>query len=157
MINVLFLCTGNSCRSIMAEAILNYYGQGRFIAHSAGSNPLGHVSKDALKTLERFSIPNEGLFSKSWNDLKDVRFDIVVTVCDSAAEQSCPVFPGRALKAHWGVFDPSKTKHLPNEAVREFTKCYKKIEERIIALLDLDLEKMNDTEIKTELDRIAAI
>ena len=154
MMKVLFLCTGNSCRSIMAEAILNCYGSGRFIAFSAGSNPLGHVSRDALKTLEKFSIPIDGLSSKSWNEFKNEEFDIVITVCDAAAGQTCPVYLGRAIKAHWPVFDPSSVKHIPLEAVRQFAKCYKIIEERIIELLDIKFDKLTDAEIKKELDRI---
>jgi len=107
--NTLFICTGNSARSIMAEAILNSIGQGRFKAYSAGSSPSGVVSSYALEIIERNNLPNEGLWSKNWNEFAlptAPAMDFVLTVCDKAAGEVCPVWPGQPMTAHWGVEDP---------------------------------------------------
>ena len=117
--NVLFLCTGNSARSIMAEALLNYWGKGRFNAFSAGSHPQGHVHELALETLERNRLAVTGLRSKSWSDFAASgapRLNFVFTVCDRAAEESCPVWPGQPMTAHWGIQDPAAVAGLKKSA-----------------------------------------
>lgn len=111
--NVLFLCTGNSARSILGEALMNKMGEGRFAAYSAGSQPKGDVHPMAIEVLGDFGYPTEGLHSKSWDEFTKPgapEFDFIFTVCDNAAGESCPVFPGKPITAHWGVEDPAATK-----------------------------------------------
>lgn len=107
-VKVLVLCTGNSCRSIMAEALLNHLGQGRFQAWSAGSSPAGYVHPLSIETLKRHGINPGRPFSKSWNEFAGQPFDVVITVCDQAAGESCPIFPGKPVKLHWSTPDPGK-------------------------------------------------
>lgn len=135
MFNVLFLCTGNSCRSILAEAYLNHIGQGRFKAYSAGSQPTGEVNPRSLETLQRHGISTEGLHSKSWDDLKDTKFDLVVTVCDNAAGEVCPFFPGAPMKVHWGVPDPAHFEGTPKQTEQEF--------ERVFSMLKAPLDQLS--------------
>lgn len=135
MFNVLFLCTGNSCRSILAEAYLNHIGGGRFKAYSAGSQPTGEVNPRSLETLQRHRISTEGLHSKSWNDLKDTKFDLVVTVCDNAAGEVCPFFPGAPMKVHWGVPDPAHFQGTPEQTEQEF--------ERVFSMLKAPLDQLS--------------
>ncbi len=104
--NILFLCTGNSCRSILAEVILNHLGKDRFKAYSAGSFPTGQVNPDSLEVLEKYGLPITGLSSQSWHDFSHITFDIVITVCDNAAGEVCPLYLAPAIKAHWGIADP---------------------------------------------------
>lgn len=115
--SVLVLCTGNSCRSIMAEALINDLGQGRFKAWSAGSFPAGYVHPRSLDTLRRHGIDPGQPFSKSWNDFSRQPFDLVITVCDQAAGESCPIFPGQPVKLHWSTPDPAKV--LGDEATTQ--------------------------------------
>lgn len=124
MKNVLFLCTGNSCRSILAEAYLNHIANGRFRAYSAGSNPTGEVNPKSIETLKRHGVSTDGLRSKSWDELKDTQFDLVVTVCDNAAGETCPYFPGAPLKLHWGVTDPAHFVGTPEETNAEFDRVF---------------------------------
>lgn len=132
MLHVLFLCTGNSCRSILAEGLLAHYGQGRFVAHSAGSQPTGEVHPQSLATLKQHGMDAEGYHSKSWDALEGVPIDIVITVCDNAAGESCPLFLGGKMKAHWGVPDPAQG----DAAV--FEDVFLTLERRVKALVALD-------------------
>jgi arsenate reductase (thioredoxin) len=134
-LKVLFLCTGNSCRSIMAEAALNHLGSGRFAAQSAGSRPAGQVHSGSLALLTSKGIPTAGLRSKSWDEFSATRFDIVITVCDSAAGEACPLFPGTPLKAHWGIPDPAHVKGSVLDVAAAFEDSYRLIETRIQSLL----------------------
>jgi arsenate reductase (thioredoxin) len=134
---VLILCTGNSCRSIMAEGALNHLGQGRFIAFSAGSKPAGHVHPKSLALLQAKGIPTTGYRSKSWDEFANTPIDIVITVCDSAAGEACPVFFGEPVRAHWGVPDPAHATGTDAEIMAAFEKSYAMLEARIKALLRL--------------------
>mgnify|MGYP001582582882 FL=1 len=128
---VLILCTGNSCRSIMAEALLNDLGQGRFQAWSAGSFPTGHVHPRSIETLRRHGIDPGQPYSKSWNEFAAQPFDLVITVCDQAAGESCPIFPGQPTKLHWSTPDPAKV--LGNEADTQaaFDRAFTLLKERV--------------------------
>lgn len=135
MKNVLFLCTGNSCRSIMAEALLNALGGGRFTAHSAGSHPAGYPHPEALATLERHGIDPGAPSSKSWDVFGDTAFDIVITVCDAAAAESCPAFPGPAERLHWSIPDPASTTGSADEITAAYETAYDMLRERIEKLV----------------------
>ncbi len=149
MLNVLFLCTGNSCRSIMAEGILNHYGKGKFKAFSAGSFPSGRVHPKSLETLSRHGMKALGYESKSWDVFKDlVALDIVITVCDNAAGEVCPVFMGSPIKAHWGAPDPAHFEGTEAEINAEFDRVFGILERRIKALITIpdytiDAESLN--------------
>lgn len=146
--NVLFLCTGNSARSIMAEAILNHKGARAFTAYSAGSHPSGKVRPEALRQLERSGISTDGLRSKSWDefsapDAPPMRF--VFTVCDNAAREVCPIWPGQPMTAHWGVPDPAAATGAPEEIIRAFHDAFIILDRRIglfLALPHASLERM---------------
>ncbi len=140
MFNILFLCTGNSCRSILAEAYLNHIGKGRFHAYSAGSNPTGEVNPRSLETLKSQGISTDGLRSKSWEELQGTRFDLVVTVCDNAAGESCPIFPGAPLKVHWGVPDPAHFEGTAEETTAEFKRVFDMLKAPIDQLTQLHVE-----------------
>ena len=135
MKRILFLCTGNSCRSQMAQVIMNRLGKGRFEAFSAGSRPAGHVHPLAIKTLEEAKLPVEGLRSKSWEEFQGQSFDFVITVCDRARE-SCPVFPGQPVADHWGFEDPAEAVGTDEQKERVFRKVFKEIQARIRLFLD---------------------
>ena len=134
--NILFLCTGNSCRSILAEVILNHVGKERFKAYSAGSFPTGKVNPDSLSALEKHGLPITGLSSQSWHDFSNINFDLVITVCDNAAGEVCPLYLGKAIKAHWGIADPDKVVGENRESA--FEKAFKQMELRIDKMLKLD-------------------
>jgi arsenate reductase (thioredoxin) len=137
--HVLFLCTGNSARSIMAEALLNRLGQGRFKAFSAGSHPKGAVHPQALAQLRREGLPTDGFRSKSWDEFAGSGappLDLVVTVCDRAAAESCPFWPGAPSRAHWSVDDPAAVDGSPEAQARAFERAYRDLEERIRKLVD---------------------
>lgn len=141
MKNVLFLCTGNSCRSIMAEGLLRHHGKGRFRSFSAGSAPAGTVHPLSLAALERHGISPLGYESKSWDAFKDadMNVDIVITVCGNAAGETCPVFPGNPVRAHWGVEDPAHFKGSQTEIEAEFERVFGILERRVKALVETPL------------------
>ncbi|UTV80897.1 arsenate reductase ArsC [Acidithiobacillus sp. YTS05] len=153
---ILFLCTGNSCRSILAEATLNGLAQGRLHASSAGSHPVGSVHPRSIALLEREGFSTAGLTSKSWDDLTTTP-DIVITVCASAAGETCPAYLGPALRAHWGVDDPAKATGSEAEIETAFTKAYRILRHRIEALLQLPVAEWlaeDPKRLRTELERI---
>jgi arsenate reductase len=144
--NVLFLCTGNSARSILAEAILNHVGGGRFRAWSAGSHPAGVVNPHALRLLERLQIPAVGARSKSWDEFAQPggpRMDFVFTVCDNAAGEMCPVWPGQPVTAHWGVEDPAAVEGDELQKTRAFRAAFNVLEHRIRVFASLPLETLD--------------
>jgi arsenate reductase (thioredoxin) len=155
--NVLFLCTGNSARSIMAEAILNGTGKPIFTAYSAGSHPSGVVRPEALKMIEFARWPTEGLRSKSWEEFAGPtapEMNFVFTVCDNAAQEMCPVWPGQPMTAHWGVPDPALAKGTPEQIERAFRDAYLLLERRISLFLSLPLASLDKLTIQTEINRI---
>lgn len=154
-LNVLFLCTGNSARSILAEAILNHDGKDRFRAYSAGSNPTGTVNPWAIHTLETLGYPAEGYRSKSWNEFADgPEFDLIFTVCDSAAAESCPVWPGRPTSAHWGIPDPAAVQGSDAEKAAAFLDAFGMLKRRIDLLLALPIASLEATALKEKLQGI---
>ena len=155
--NVLFLCTGNSARSIMAEAILNHKAKGRFTAYSAGSHPSGRVRTEALKQLELAGISTEGLRSKSWDEFAGPGspvMDFVFTVCDNAANEVCPLWPGQPMTAHWGVADPAAVVGTPEEIERAFREAFSILDRRISLFLALPLATLEGMAIQREIDGI---
>lgn len=155
--NVLFLCTGNSARSIMAEALLNHKGKPTFTAYSAGSHPSGTVRPEALKRLEKARVPTTGLRSKSWDEFgrpgaPEMHF--VFTVCDNAAKETCPLWPGQPMTAHWGVPDPTAVQGDPTEIERAFREAFFILDRRISLLLALSLAALDRLALKKEVDRI---
>ncbi len=155
--NVLFLCTGNSARSIMAEAILNGKGRPFFTGHSAGSHPSGVVRSEALKQVEMARLPTDGLRSKSWEEFAKPgapKMDFVFTVCDSAAAEVCPVWPGQPMTAHWGVPDSAAVKGTPEQIERAFREAYLILERRISLFLSLPLSSLDRLAIQKEISRI---
>ena len=138
--NVLFLCTGNSARSILAESLLNHHGRGKFRAYSAGSFPKGEVNPLALELLRRLDLPAEGLRSKSWDEFARPgapELDFIITVCDNAAGEACPVWPGRPVTAHWGVEDPAAMEGSEEEKRAAFRDAYAILRRRIGLLVAL--------------------
>lgn len=156
MRNILILCTGNSCRSILGEALFKHLGAGRIKAYSAGSHPTGRVNPSALATLERHGLPTVGYASKSWDDLEGLAMDIVITVCDSAAGEACPAYLGRAVRGHWSLPDPAHATGTPQEIAAVFEATYAALEKRVWALLALPLERMTDAELAEALRRVHA-
>ena len=155
--NVLFLCTGNSARSIMAEAILNRKGPPNFTAYSAGSHPSGLVRAEALKQIELSRASTNGLRSKSWDEFAKPdapRMDFVFTVCDNAASEVCPVWPGQPMTAHWGVPDPATVTGSPEQIERAFRDAFMILERRITLFLSLPLSTLGQLAIQREIDRV---
>ena len=158
--NVLFLCTGNSARSILAEAILNHRGRPNFTAYSAGSFPKGAVHPTALKQLESSHLPIDGLRSKSWNEFAmpgAPKLDFVFTVCDNAAREVCPIWPGHPITAHWGVPDPAAVMGSSAEIERAFRDAYASLDRRISLFLSLPIASLDKLAIKKEIDRIGSV
>ena len=154
---VLFICTGNSARSIIAEAVMNKMGGGHFQAFSAGSHPKGEVSPFALSLLEQWRIPIEGLRSKSWDEFARPgapELDFVFTVCDNAAGEACPVWPGQPMTAHWGVPDPMAVEGSAEQKARAHADAAKILKRRIELMLALPLTKLAGLSLKRELDQI---
>ena len=155
--NVLFLCTGNSARSIMAEAILNQKGKGRFAAYSAGSHPSGQPRPEALHQLESAGMSTAGLRSKSWDEFAAPgapQMHFVFTVCDNAAKEQCPYWPGQPMTAHWGIPDPAAVKGTPEEIARAYRDAFMVLDRRIGLFLSLPLATLDQLAIKREVDNI---
>lgn len=155
--NVLFLCTGNSARSILAEAWLNSAGKGRFVAYSAGSHPAGKVNPFALELLKKNRLAVDGLRSKSWDEFARPgapKLDFVFTVCDNAAGEVCPIWPGQPITAHWGVEDPAAVQGSDDEKRRAFLKAFAELSRRINLFLALPVEKLDRQALKAKLDEI---
>lgn len=153
--NVLFLCTGNSARSILAEAILNHKAKGAFTAYSAGSHPSGAVRPEALAQLESAGISIAGLRSKSWDEFTDgPPMNFVFTVCDNAAHEVCPLWPGQPMTAHWGIPDPAAVKGTPEEIARAFQNAFSILDRRISLFLALPLATLQQLAIQREIESI---
>ncbi len=155
--NVLFLCTGNSARSILAEAILNAIGKGRFRAFSAGSHPAGKVNPFAIELLQQQNLGTAGLRSKNWDEFAAAgapHLDFVFTVCDNAAGEVCPVWPGKPMTAHWGVADPAAVAGSDTEKRTAFAAAFKLLHRRISLFASLPLTKLDAQAIKREVDQI---
>ena len=153
--NVLFLCTGNSARSIMAEALLNYQGKGRFRAFSAGSRPKGQVHPLALEILRRMHLPTATLRSKSWDEFATPGtppIDFVVTVCDNAAKEVCPVWPGQPMTAHWSVADPAAAEGSDEGRLTAFELAYRELDARIKIFSSLQLDGLDRISVQRRLD-----
>ena len=158
--NVLFLCTGNSARSIMAEAILNQKGKPNFTAYSAGSHPSDRVHPSALKQLETARLPTSGLRSKSWDEFAKPgapQMNFVFTVCDNAARETCPLWPGQPMTAHWGIPDPAAATGSPEQIERTFRDAFVALDRRISLFLALPLSSLDKLAIKKEIDRIGLL
>ncbi len=155
-LNVLVLCTGNSCRSVLGEALINHLGQGRLRAFSAGSHPVGKVNENALATLARHGLPADGYRSQSWDDFEEANIDILITVCASADGETCPVYLGSAVRGHWGLPDPAHVTGSPEVIEAAFEATYQALEKRIHRLLDLPVETLSKVELAEALNRIGA-
>jgi protein-tyrosine-phosphatase len=158
--NVLFLCTGNSARSILAEQLMNHWGRGRFRAYSAGSHPKGEVHPIALQLLERMKLPTAGLRSKSWDEFDAPgapRLDFVFTVCDNAAAEVCPVWPGQPMTAHWGVPDPAAVDGTEPQRWVAFRHAFRELENRIKVFTSLPISSFDRLKLQRELDAIGKL
>jgi arsenate reductase len=158
--NVLFICTGNSARSILAESILNSLGQGRFKAFSAGSHPGGQVNPYAIELLKRNRFNTEGLRSKSWDEFSQAgapQLDFIFTVCDNAAGEACPFWPGQPISAHWGVEDPAAVEGSDDEKRKAFSNVFRILHRRISIFMSLPFEKLDTLTLKREMDQIGLV
>ena len=158
--NVLFLCTGNSARSILAEAILNHRGLPAFTAYSAGSHPKGAVHPMALQQLRVANLPITGLRSKDWSEFAGPsapKLDFVFTVCDRAAKEMCPLWPGQPMTAHWGVPDPAEATGTPEQLAQAFRDAYTSLDRRISLFLSLPLKSIDQLALKKEIERIGKV
>lgn len=156
--NVLILCTGNSARSIMAEALINSMGNGRFHAYSAGSTPTGKVNPFAIEKVQSVKYPIENLRSKSWDEFATAeapKMDFIITVCDNAAGEVCPIWPGQPISAHWGFEDPAAVEGTDEEKRRAFDKVFRLMLTRVGLFVNLPLKVLDNTAIKKELTNIA--
>jgi len=159
-LNVLFLCTGNSARSIMAEAILNRAGGGKFRAYSAGSYPAGKVNPLALNLLRKTNYDVSGLRSKSWDEFAGAgapKLDFVFTVCDDAANEVCPIWPGQPMTAHWGLPDPAKAQGTEAEKAFAFDDCFRMLNQRISIFVNLPIESLSKLSLQHHLDQIGGM
>jgi arsenate reductase (thioredoxin) len=155
--NVMFLCTGNSARSIMAEAIMNRNGAPYFTAFSAGSHPTGSVRPEAIRQLEKAGLSTTGLRSKSWTEFSQPDsppLNFVFTVCDNAAKEVCPFWPGQPMTAHWGIPDPASVKGSPDEVQRAFSEAFAALDRRIGLFLCLPIASLDTLALQREVDRI---
>ncbi|MGR8999218.1 MAG: arsenate reductase ArsC [Gammaproteobacteria bacterium] len=156
MLNVLILCTGNSCRSVLGEALINHLGAGRFKAFSAGSHPTGKVNPNALATLKRHGISTGGFSSQSWDEFDGKGIDIAITVCDQAAGEICPVYLNSTVRAHWGLPDPAHVTGSQEIVEAAFENTYVALENRIRQFLALPVETMSRSELTEALNKIGA-
>lgn len=157
MRQLLFLCTGNTARSVLAEGLLAALGAGRFTAHSAGSQPKGVVNPYAIRALEAAGLPASGFRSKSWDEFAGPgvpAMDIVITVCDNAAGETCPFWPGAPISAHWGIADPAAVEGSDSQKEAAFAKAFGEMRARIEALVALPIDALTPEAFKAELDRI---
>jgi arsenate reductase (thioredoxin) len=155
--NVLFLCTGNSARSILAESILNQLGRGRFVAHSAGSFPTGKVNPLALDLLNENGIPTAGLRSKAWDEFANPgapHLDFVFTVCDRAAGETCPIWPGQPMTAHWGIADPAAVQGSDAEKRHAFFNAFRELGQRIRIFTSLPIRSLDKIKLQERLNAI---
>ncbi len=157
MLNVFVICTGNSCRSVMGEALVNHLGKGRVKAYSAGSHPIGRINTGALATLKRHDLPTEGYQSQSWEDFEDTPMDIVITVCDNAAGETCPVYLTQAVRAHWGVSDPGHVEGTDEEKITAFEQTFATLKLRVEKMLELPLETLSKDQLTAELNAIGQL
>lgn len=158
--NVLFLCTGNSARSVLSEAVLNHLGQGQFRAFSAGSKPSGKVHPASLRLLQRMGLPTAGLRSKSWDEFAAAdapQMDMIFTVCDNAAGEECPVWLGHPVTAHWGVDDPAACKGTDEEQDRVFEEACQRLTNRIKLLISLPISKLDSVILKEAVQAIGNV
>jgi arsenate reductase (thioredoxin) len=155
--NVLFLCTGNSARSILAESLLNNQGRGQFKAYSAGSHPAGQVNQLAIELLEKSRLPTAGLRSKSWDEFAAIgapQLDFVFTVCDKAAGEVCPVWPGQPMTAHWGIEDPAAVEGSDEDKRKAFLNALTQLQRRISLFVSLPIDKLDRLSLQHRLDAI---
>jgi arsenate reductase len=155
--NVLFLCTGNSARSILAESLVNHWGRGKFVGFSAGSHPKGAVHPIALQLLKQMNLPTDGLRSKSWDEFAapgSPRLDFVFTVCDNAAGEVCPVWPGQPMTAHWGVEDPAAMQGSDTDKWVVFRRVFRELESRIKVFTSLPIRSLDRIKLQERLDAI---
>jgi arsenate reductase len=158
--NALFLCTGNSARSVLGEVLLNQLGRGRFHGYSAGSQPRGEVNPHTLALLQRLKIPTEGLRSKSWDEFASPgapRLDFIFTVCDNAAAETCPAWPGKPITAHWGVSDPAAVHGTEEEVARAFYDAFLRLQHRISLFVALPLGELDRLSLQGRLDDIGSL
>jgi arsenate reductase (thioredoxin) len=158
--NVLFLCTGNSARSIIAEKLLEHWGKGKFKTYSAGSHPNGMVNPFAIKTLESLKLPTDGLRSKSWDEFASPdapHLDFVFTVCDNAAGEICPVWPGQPMTAHWGVEDPASVEGSDEVKLAAFKKITNQLQNRIKLLISIPIANLDNIKIKKKIEEIGKL
>jgi arsenate reductase (thioredoxin) len=154
MLNILILCTGNSCRSILGEALINHLAGNRFRAFSAGSHPTGKVNPNALATLKRNGISTAGFSSQSWDEFADKHIDMAITVCDQAAGEACPAYLNSTIRAHWGLPDPAHVTGTDEEIAQAFQATYDALSTRVRKMLALPIEDMNSVEITKALNEI---
>ncbi len=158
--NVLFLCTGNSARSILGEVLMNHWGKGRFRGFSAGSQPKGELHPMALALLEHLDLPTDGLHSKNWEAFASdgaPSMDFVFTVCDSAAEETCPVWPGQPMTAHWGIPDPAAVTGDEKTRMQAFRGAFLQLEKRVRIFSSLPIASLDELQIQTGIDRIGEV
>ena len=155
--HVLFLCTGNSARSVLAEALINHWGKGRFVGYSAGSRPSGRVNPISLELLQHMQLPTEGLRSKSWDEFAAEgapELDFVFTVCDNAAGEQCPFWPGQPMTAHWGVEDPAAVEGTDTEKWLAFRQAFRELENRIRIFVNLKFTSLDRLSLQNRLQEI---
>ncbi|MEO8019384.1 MAG: arsenate reductase ArsC [Pseudomonadota bacterium] len=158
--NVLILCTGNSARSILAEALINHWGRGRFVGYSAGSSPKGTVHPIALELLKHMKLATDGMRSKSWDEFAKPgapTLDFVFTVCDNAAAEACPVWPGQPMTAHWGVADPAAVEGSDTDKWIAFRQTFRELESRIKIFTSLPIESLDRVKLQERLREIGKV